>query len=237
MQTETLIYSEGDQELEGTLVFDESSTAKRPGVLVSHAWGGANEFTAAKAQALSQLGYVGLALDVYGVGRRGSNPEENMSLMQPFLDDRRLLRRRMTAALAALRGHHLVDTKRVAAIGFCFGGLCVLDLARSGADVRGVVSFHGLLAPATGLKTEPIQAKVLALHGHEDPLVSDEELQAFTGEMTSAGADWQLHQYGSTMHAFTNPAASDPASGMQYSQTAERRSWASMESFLQEVLL
>ncbi len=236
MQTETLVYSEGDQDLEGTLVFDDSSAVKRPGVLVAHAWGGANEFTSAKAEALAKLGYVGFALDVYGVGRRGSSPEENMALMQPFLDDRRLLRRRMAAALAALRGHHLVDPGRVAAIGFCFGGLCVLDLARSGADVRGVVSFHGLLAAAEGLKTEPIQAKVLALHGHEDPLVSDLELQAFTGEMTSAGADWQLHQYGSTMHAFTNPEASDPASGMQYNQDAERRSLASMESFLKEVL-
>lgn len=236
MQTETLIYREGDQDLEGTLVYDDRSAAKRPGVLVAHAWGGANEFTTAKAGALAGLGYVGFALDVYGVGRRGSNPDENMALMQPFLDDRRLLRRRMAAALAALRGHALVDTERVAAIGFCFGGLCVLDLARSGADVRGVVSFHGLLAGAEGLKTEPIQAKVLALHGHEDPLVSDAELQAFSGEMTSAGADWQLHQYGSTMHAFTNPEAADPEAGMQYNPVAERRSWDSMENFLQEVL-
>src|SRR5690606_24908061 len=152
----------------------------------------------------AQLGYAAFAIDLYGEGRTGTSPEENAALMQPLVQDRALLAQRMNNALTALAGQPQVDRNRIGAMGYCFGGLCVLDLARSGADVRGVVSLHGALKPS-GLPAAPIRAKVLVLHGHDDPLVPLEEVIAFQNEMTAAKVDWQLHAYGGTMHAFTNP--------------------------------
>lgn len=236
MRTETISYSEGGQELEGFVAYDESKSGKRPVVLVSHAWGGPGDFEFNKARALAELGYVGFALDVYGAGRRGSNPDENAKLMTPFMEDRALLRRRMQAALETACGLELADSSRVGAIGFCFGGLCVLDLARGGADVRGVVSFHGLFAPAEGIPNEKIRAKLLCLHGHDDGFVPKEQFDGFTEELTAAGADWQIHQYGHTLHAFTNPDANDREFGTLYDAAADRRSWIAMRNFFEEVL-
>ncbi len=130
----------------------------------------------------------------------------------------------------------MVDPHRIGAIGFCFGGLCVLDLARSGAAVRGVVAFHGLLQGAPKVPSETISAKVLVLHGHDDPFAPPEQLAAFCREMTEAGADWQVHVYGRTQHAFTNPAANDPKLGTVYNETADRRSWLAMQGLFDEVL-
>jgi dienelactone hydrolase len=139
--------------------------------------------------------------------------------------------------LSALIKQPVIDARRVAAMGFCFGGLCVLDMARSGAAVRGVVSFHGLLNKPGNTEGRTIQAKVLVLHGHDDPLCPVADVVAFETEMTAAGADWQLHAYGNTMHSFTNPEADDPAFGTVYSESADRRSWASLLNFLEEVLV
>jgi len=236
MQTETVIYKDGDTELEGFLAWDETQTAPRPGVVVSHAWGGQGEFEQQKAQDLAKLGYVGFAIDVYGRGQRGESAEVNAKLMTPFLEDRALLERRMRLGLEALRAQDVCDAKRVAAIGFCFGGLCVLDLARSGSDVRGVVSFHGLLGGREGMDKNEIGAKVLVLHGHDDGFVPQEQFDGFCKEMTEAKADWQVHQYSHTMHAFTNPKANDPEFGTVYNADADRRSWQSMQNFLAEVL-
>lgn len=236
MQTEILIYQDGDTELEGFIAWDETLKDARPGVLVSHAWGGQGEFDHQKARDLAELGYVGFALDVYGRGQRGDTAEVNAKLMTPFLEDRALLERRMRLGLEALRGHVLCNAQRVAAIGFCFGGLCVLDLARSGSDVRGVVSFHGLLGGRDGMDKNEITSKVLVLHGHDDGMVPAEQFDGFCNEMTEAKADWQIHQYGHTLHAFTNPAANDPAFGTVYNPDAARRSWNSMKDFLEEVL-
>lgn len=235
VKTEAFTYRDGDVELEGFAAYDAEIRGRRPGVLVSHAWGGPLEFERGRARALAELGYVGLAIDLYGVGKRGSGPEENARLMQPFLDDRSLLRRRITAGLDALRRLDSVDPDRLGAIGYCFGGLCVLDLARSGADLRGVVSFHGLLDAPRGVEAKRIRAKVLVLHGHDDPLVSAESFNAFTREMTEGAADWQIHQYGHTAHAFTNPEANDRAGGIVYSATADRRSWIAMRNFFEEI--
>ena len=156
--------------------------------------------------------------------------------MQPFLEDRALLQRRMNLALETLRKIDRVDPSRIAAMGFCFGGLCVLDLARSGADIRGVVSFHGLLNPPGKTAGNKIKARVLVLHGHDDPMVPPDAVLAFERELTEAGADWQVHVYGQTMHAFTNPQANDPAFGTVYKASADRRSWQSLQNFLAEVL-
>lgn len=231
----TIGYLDGDVLLEAYFAFDDAITERRPAVLISHAWGGRDDFVAEKANKLAELGYVGFALDMYGKGVIGNSPEQNSKLMQPFMTDRGLLQKRIKAALYAVRLLPWVDDSKIAAMGFCFGGLCVLDLARAGADLKGVVSFHGLLGAPDNLETNAIKAKVLALHGHDDPMGPVEQVLAFEQEMTKAGADWQLHTYGHTMHAFTNPKANDPAFGTVYQANADKRSWLAMKNFLAEV--
>jgi dienelactone hydrolase len=234
--TRTVEYRHGPVRLQGLLAWDDGWSGPRPAVLVSHAWIGRDEFACGKAQDLARLGYVGFALDMYGDARTGSGPEENAALMQPFMEDRSLLQARIGAALEAIRAQPEADPARIAAIGFCLGGLCVLDLARSGADLRGVVSFHGLLSPPGNTSGRQIQAKVLVLHGYDDPMGPPEQVLALASELTEAGADWQIHAYGGTVHAFTNPRANDPAFGTVYKEIAARRSWQAMGNFLAEVL-
>lgn len=235
LQHRIVEYTDGDTVLEGRLAWDDSMAGPRPGVLVSHAWGGRGDFEDGKADALAGLGYAALALDLYGKGVRGGGPEENAALMQPFLDDRAMLQRRMLASLATLREQPEVEAARVAAIGFCFGGLCVLDIARTGEDIAGVVSFHGLFAAPGNTEGNSIRARVLALHGWDDPMAPPESVQGLAAELSSMGADWQLHAYGNTVHAFTNPAANDRAMGTVYDAAADRRSWQAMRNFLDEL--
>ena len=229
-------YTHNGDLLEGYLAWDEHRSGARPGVLVSHAWGGRGELECAKARELAELGYCGFALDVYGKGVSGSGPEENSRLMQPFLEDRALLQARMGAALETLRQRDEVDAERTAAIGYCFGGLCVLDLARTGSDIRGVVSLHGLFNSPGNTAGVKIRAKVLALHGHEDPMVPVDSVNALEAELTEARADWQIHVYGNAMHAFSNPSANAPDMGTVYNADADRRSWISTVGFLEELL-
>ncbi len=235
IQTREVEYFDGDTRLLGFLAWDDARTIPMPGILIAHMWGGREDFVCDKARALAELGYAGFALDLYGDARTGSGPEENARLMQPFLDDRSRLQRRMSLSLAAMRQQPMVDPGRTAAIGYCFGGLCVLDLARTGADVTGVVSFHGLLKPPGNTQGNQIRAKVLVLHGHDDPMVPVEDVVALEKELTEAGADWQIHVYGHTMHAFTNPKANDPDFGTVYNPVADRRSWIAMQNFLDEI--
>jgi len=234
VRTREVEYYDGDTRLVGFLAWDDAVAGSRPGVLVSHMWGGREPFVCDRARALAQMGYVGFALDMYGDARIGSGPDENTRLMQPFLEDRALLQRRMLLALETIRNQPEVDDGQVAAIGFCFGGLCVLDLARTGAQLAGVVSFHGLLKPPGNTAGKRIMAKVLVLHGHDDPMVPVEDVVALETELTTAGADWQIHVYGHTMHAFTNPKANDPGFGTVYNPVADRRSWLAMQNFFQE---
>ncbi len=233
--TNTINYVDGDTLLEGFFAFDDAIQGQRPAVLVSHPWAGRSGFTEERARKLAELGYVGFALDMYGAGKLGKTDDECGALMRPFMEDRALLQRRISAALANVRLLPWVDDKKIAAIGFCFGGLCVLDLARTGANVKGVVSFHGLLQAASNLKNPKISAKILALHGNDDPLVLPEQVAAFQKEMTEVGADWQLHSYGNTVHAFTNPLATDFSAGYKFSPDANRRAFQAMENFLAEV--
>jgi len=226
---------DGDVVLEAFFAFDDALLGRRPAVLINHTWVGRDGFVAGKAEKLAALGYVGFAVDMYGKGVLGSGPEENMKLMQPFMADRAMLQQRMKAALAAVKLMPWVDDSKIASIGFCFGGLCSLDLARTGVDIKGVVSFHGLLAAPDNTQGNSVKAKVLALHGRDDPLVPAEQVLAFEQEMTEAGADWQLHTYGNTMHGFTNPVANDPAFGTVYQPDADRRSWIAMQNFLAEI--
>ena len=235
IQTRTIDYQDGEVDLQGYLAWDDAVEGKRPGVMIAHAWAGRSDFENGKAEELAKLGYVGFALDNFGKGILGRNTEENSALIQPFLDDRAMLQGRLQIALDVLKGLDEVDASRVAAIGFCFGGLCVLDLARSGTDLAGVVSFHGLFGSPGNTAGNKIKAKVLALHGWDDPMAPPDQVVSLAEELSSMGADWQLHGYGNTMHAFTNPQANDPDFGTVYNPDADRRSWNAMQNFLSEI--
>ena len=229
-------YRDGSTVLEGFFCHDDSRPGPLPGLLIAHEWGGRSEFVERKARRLAWHGFATFALDMFGKGKRGTTSAECSALIGPFVQDRALIARRVSAALTALRQLPEVDARRIAAMGFCFGGMCVLDLARSGADVRGVASLHGLLKP-TGLPGQGrIGAKILILHGYDDPMAPPEDVLAIGEELTAAGADWQLHAYGNTRHSFTNPHANDREAGMVYDEAADRRSWHALLEFLEEVL-
>lgn len=237
MITETLDYTDGSTQLEAYIAYQKSNETK-PLVLVAHDWSGRRQFAKDAAERLATMGYVGFALDMYGKGVFGADGdvELNSSLMNPLASDRHALRARILAALAAGQALPQVDANKSAAIGYCFGGMCVLELARSGAKVKGVVSIHGILAPGEA-PTESVSAKVLCLHGHDDPMAPPEQVLKFEQEMTAAGADWQLHAYGNTLHAFTNPAADNAAFGTLYNKVAEKRAYLAMQNFLQEIFI
>ena len=228
-------YEHAGAALEGFLACDDTEGGEQPAVMVVHAWAGRSEFECDKARALAELGFVGFAVDLYGKGVLGASVEENAGLMQPFLDDRTLLQSRLTTALETLKSLPEVDNDRIAAIGFCFGGLCVLDLARIGTDIKGVASFHGLFGAPGNTAGTKIKAKVLALHGHEDPMVPVDAVVELEKELTQAGADWQIHVYGNTLHAFTNPEANNPDLGAIYNRNADKRSWQTLLNFLEEL--
>ena len=221
--------------LRAEFAHDDAVPDARPGVLVCHNWAGRGENDGRNAKRLAELGYAGFAVDLYGAGVLGSGPEENQKLMKPFVDDRGLLQSRLAAAHETMCAQPEVDASRTAVIGFCFGGLCALDMARAGLPVKAAVSFHGLFMPAGNLESPKIDAKVLMLHGWDDPMATPDDVLAVTKEMTAAGADWQLHAYGHTKHAFTTPGANNPDMGTVYDATADRRSWQAMTNFLAEV--
>ncbi|MEO0607131.1 MAG: dienelactone hydrolase family protein [Pseudomonadota bacterium] len=230
--TTTIVdYEQNGETFEGFLAMPDGSP--KGVVLVAHAWGGQSEFEQGKASLIAEWGYAGFALDVYGKGKRGETNEECEALMTPLASDRPLLQSRLAYALDVAKTESGVDT--AAAIGFCFGGLCVLDMARTNMAVEGVASFHGLFG-APGNTAEQITPKILALHGWEDPMATPDDVMDFSKEMSAANADWQLHAYGATLHAFTNPHANNPDFGTVYSAQADRRSFAACKEFLLEVL-
>ena len=235
LQHRLVDYTDGDSVFEGRIVWDDSFPGPRPGVLVAHAWGGRSDYEDGKADGLARLGYAAFALDLYGKGVRGSSPEENGAPMQPFLDDREMLQQRLLVSLATLREQPEVEEGRTAAVGFCFGGLSVLDIARTGEDIAGVVSVHGLFGAPGNTSGNTVKAKVLALHGWDDPMATPDDVNSLAAELSAMGADWQLHAYGNTMHAFTNPAADNPDMGTVYDATADRRSWQATTNFLEEI--
>lgn len=231
---ETLHYRDGDTTCHGHLVFPTTVTLQTPIILIAHDWSGRNAFAEDKAALLASMGYIGFAIDLYGEGRTGQTNEEKSALMQPLVQDRGLLKSRLLAAYEAAKQLGRGDAGAIGAIGFCFGGLSVLDLARTGAPLKGVVSFHGLLN-APDLPKEKIKAKILALHGYNDPMAKPDQLIAFSDEMTAAGADWQVHVYGNTVHAFMNPLANDEALGLVYNPTTAARAWTAMRDFFKEI--
>ncbi|MEP1142095.1 MAG: dienelactone hydrolase family protein [Henriciella sp.] len=229
--TQIVDYEQGGQTYEGFLAMP--SGAPKAVILVAHAWGGQSGFEQDKAKLMAEWGYAGFAIDVYGKGKRGETTEECEALMTPLATNREELQSRLAFAIDVAKKETGID--KAAAIGFCFGGMNVLDMARKNMAVTGVVSFHGLFG-APGNTDDKIGPKVLALHGWEDPMATPDDVMDFSREMTAAKADWQLHAYGATLHAFSNPEANNPDFGIMYDAGADRRSFAACKDFLNEVL-
>jgi dienelactone hydrolase len=233
---ETIEYKHGDTVLEGYLAYDSSITGRRPGVLIVHQWKGLTDYEKKRAEMLARLGYNVFALDIYGKGIRPQSSQEAGAQAGKYKSNRDLLRARAQAGLAVLQKHELTDPKRVAAIGYCFGGTAVIELARSGADVAGVVSFHGGLDSPHPEDGKNIKCKVLALHGADDPHVPAKDLAAFEDELRQAKVDWQLVKYGGAVHSFTDWNAGDnPGQGAAYNEKADRRSWEAMKEFFADI--
>lgn len=236
IKTELVEYKDGDTVLEGYLAYNDKLKGPRPGILVAHAWKGLGEFEQGRARALAELGYVAFATDVYGKGVRAKDYKEAGELAGKYKGDRALLRSRINAGLQAMKKNARVDANNIVAIGYCFGGTTVLELARSGAEIKGVVSLHGGLDTPTPADAKNIKTRVLVLHGGIDPYVKDPELTAFMNEMREANVDWQIVTYGGAMHAFTDKAYTDPSMGALYNERADVRSWSQLQLFLSEVL-
>lgn len=234
MHSTNLIY-QADKSLHGFIAYNDEDTQQRPAILIAHDWTGRNEFACLKAEKLASLGYVGFAVDMYGNAQLGKDNDEKSSLMKPLIEDRTLLSTRINAAYDAVKKLPQVDSNKIFVMGYCFGGLCALDLARSGAKLLGAISFHGLLT-APENNSENILAKILVLHGYDDPMVPLSQVETFANEMNSKSVDWQIHMYGNTMHAFTNPLANDPKFGTVYDKQADQRSWQALCQFLNENL-
>lgn len=241
VKTGTVDYQHEGTTLEGYVARDDSKSVgagagRQPGVLIIHQWKGLGEYEKARARMLAELGYVAFAVDVYGKGVRPKDAKEAGALAGKYKQDRQLLRGRLQAALEALKKQEGVDPTRIAAIGYCFGGTSAIELARSGADVKAVVSFHGGLDSPNPADGKNIKGKVLALHGADDPFVPEKDLQAFEKEMKDAGVDWQLVKYGGAVHSFTEKdAGNDNSKGAAYNEKADKRSWQAMQDIFNEV--
>lgn len=236
VHTEVVEYTDGDKRLQGYLAYDEAIDTERPGVLVVHEWTGIGDYVRRRTEQLAELGYVAFAADIYGKGIRPETTAEASEQASIYRQDRQLMRSRANAGLDLLRDHPLSDPERLAAIGYCFGGGVVLELARSGADVAGVASFHGNLDTPDPEDAENILAKVLVLHGGADPYVPVEQVLDFQEEMREADVNWQMNIYGNAVHSFTNPASGDdPSQGAAYNAQADRRSWQALLMFFEEI--
>jgi dienelactone hydrolase len=237
LHTEAVEYKDGDTVLEGYLAYDNSTVkGKRPGVLIVHQWMGLTDYEKKRAEMLAQLSYVVFCADIYGKGIRPQDTQAAGAQAGKYKANRDLLRERANAGLAVLEQNELTDTKRVAAIGYCFGGTTVLELARSGADVAGVVSFHGGLDSPKPEDGKNIKCKVLVCHGADDPFTTPENMTAFENEMRNAKVDWQLIKYGGAVHSFTQwNAGNDNSKGAAYNEKADKRSWQDMKLFFGEI--
>lgn len=242
MHSEIVEYYDGDTLLKGYLAYNKNTSQKKPAVIVAHAWRGQDDFARQKANDLAELGYVAFAADLYGKGIVASNDSEAADLMKPLFLDRQKLQNRIGSAFTTVSQLNNVDANNIGAIGFCFGGLTVIELFRSGKKIRGAVSFHGVITNSLQgqqAKTVPIaeeiEGSLLILHGHDDPLVSEQDIVNIQNELTKATVDWQFHIYGNAKHAFTNPLATEASSGLLFNEKANHRSWLSMKNFFNEL--
>ncbi len=235
--TKDVEYKDGDTVLQGYLAYDSSIKGKRPGVLIIHEWDGLGSYVKMRAGQIAKLGYVAFCADIYGKGIRPKTMEESARQAGIYRADRELMRRRAAAGLNELRKQAMVDQARIAAMGYCFGGGCVLELARSGAGFSGAASFHGNLDTPDPEVAKNIKARILVMHGANDPYTKPEQLDAFQKEMRDAvNVDWQLIIYGGAVHGFTNPGnGNDPSMGLAYNESADKRSWEAMKQFYSEI--
>lgn len=236
IRTQTVDYESDGVKLQGYLAYDDALKGKRPGVLIVHEWWGLNDYPKKRAEQIAKLGYVAFAADLYGQGVIAKTPEEAGKYASQFRNDRMLTRKRITAALNVFKKNEFLDTGKIAAIGYCFGGMVALELARSGADIKGVVGFHTSLDTQRPDDARNIKGKILICTGANDKSVPPEMRQAFQQEMDNAGVDWQMNIYSGAVHAFTNPnSGNDPSKGVAYNANADRRSWEAMKLFFQEI--
>ncbi len=236
IKNEVVEYKQGDTVLEGYLVYDDAIKGTRPGVLVIHQWLGLTDNEKMRATMLAQMGYVALAVDIYGKGVRPKDSGSAGAEAGKYRKDVLLFRERLNAGLQTLLKNPNVDPKRVAAIGYCFGGGAALELARSGANIAGVVSFHGSLATTMPAVAGQVKSKVLVCHGADDPFVPMKDVEAFFEEFRAAGADYQFVAYSGAVHAFTqNEAGNDNSKGAAYNEKADKRSWQAMKDFFAEI--
>jgi dienelactone hydrolase len=236
VRTKVVEYKEGNTTLEGYLAWDDAVKGPRPGVLVVHEWTGLGKYVKSRAEQLAKLGYVAFGADIYGKGVRPSTPEEAGKTAGIYKGDRALTRTRVNAALEQLLANGNVDPRRVAAIGYCFGGMVVQELARSGADLAGVVAFHSDLSNPSPDDDRNIKGKVLVLQGGDDPFVPTKDVEGFESRMHAAGVNWQVVQYGGAVHSYTNPdAGNDNSKGAAYNAQADHRSWEAMRAFFGEI--
>ena len=229
-------YHLAGRKYEGYVAYDDAIKGTRPAVLVAHDWLGVTDKTKAKVEELAKLGYVALAADLYGKGNRPANPEEAGKAAGALKEDRIALRARMQQGLKVLKEQPQTDKTRIAVIGYCFGGTAAIELGRAGADLKGIVSFHGGLDSPKPADGKRIKGKVLALHGADDPFVKPTDLAAFEQEMRDSGVDWQLVKYGGAVHSFTDKTAGDdPKKGAAYNAGADKRSWVAMQDLFKEI--
>jgi dienelactone hydrolase len=235
VKTEVIEYRDGDTPLRGYLVYDDAASGKRPGIIVVHEWWGLNDYAKRRAEMLAELGYVAFALDMYGDDKVTEHAEEAGGWMKQITENVDRWQRRALAGLEVLKGRDEVDPEKIAAVGYCFGGATVMQMAYAGADLDGVVSFHGSLPPATEAQQAKITAPILVAHGEADGFVPAERIEAFRSALEAAGADWQMVIYGGARHGFTNPGAGEYGMDkLKYDPKADTRSWAMMQSFLDE---
>lgn len=234
--TEDVEYKDGNTVLQGYLAYDDSIKDKRPGVLIVHEWNGLGSYVKNRAKQIAESGYSAFCIDMYGKGIRPQNKEDSARQATIYRSDRKLMRNRAKAGLMEFKKQKMVDTGKIIAIGYCFGGGTVLELARSGEKISGVVSFHGNLDTPNLQDAKNITAKVLVLHGANDPYTTSEQMLTFQKEMREANVDWEMNIYGGAVHSFTNPdSGSNPESGAAYNEKADKRSWKAMELFFNEL--
>lgn len=236
VQTKTVEYQHEDKVMEGYLAYPDNLQEKRPAILVIHQWKGLGDYEKKRAEQLAELGYVAFAIDMYGKGIRPETSAEASKMAGKFRSDRELMKARAKAGFDHIKEHTNVHPKKIAAIGYCFGGGVALELARSGADLKGIVSFHGNLDTPNPEDAKNIQAEILVCHGAEDPHVPWEQVTAFRKEMMQGDVNWQLNMYGNAVHSFTEKAAGDdPSDGVAYNKQAAERSWEAMKMLFKEV--
>lgn len=236
IKAEALNYEVAGKPYVGYIAYDDAAAGKRPGVLIAPEWVGVNDYSRGRARQLAEMGYVAMVMDPYGEGKNASSVAQSAEWSGALKKDRKELRIRVRGAFDVLLKQPNVDPAKTAAIGYCFGGTTVLELARSGADVKGVVSFHGSLNTDMPAKEGELKAKVLVAHGADDPFVPPEEVAAFMKEMQAAKADWQFVAYGNAVHSFTNPGAGAAGlKGVAYEERADKRSWEAMKAMFEEL--